>query len=61
MECKEDFNLCFNYFPNKSSFHILDHNFESIGPLFFEDTNHESAASHDIKEEAFSIYKADLI
>lgn len=61
MGCKEDFNLCFKCFPNRSSFHDPDHNFESIGPLYCEDADHESVASHATKEEALTVDEAGLM
>ncbi|KAF5709137.1 ankyrin repeat [Fusarium globosum] len=61
MGCKEDFNLCFKCFPNRSSFHDPDHNFESIGPRYCEDADHESVASHVTKEEALIVDEAGLM
>ncbi|CAG7562043.1 unnamed protein product [Fusarium equiseti] len=61
MECKETFDLCFKCFPHRSSFHNLDHNFESIGPLYYEDADHESVTSHITWTEASNVHEADLV
>ena len=61
MECKVAFDLCFKCLPHKSSIHNPDHNFESIGPLYHQDDDHESVASHDTKEEVLSAHEADAI
>jgi hypothetical protein len=61
MDCKENFDLCFKCFPNRSSFHNLDHNFESIGPLYYEEADHDSVTSHVTKEELLSNHEADLV
>ncbi|KAF9768543.1 hypothetical protein IL306_014142 [Fusarium sp. DS 682] len=51
MDCKENFSLCFKCFPNRSGFHDLEHNFEAIGPLYYEDADGGSVGSHDTNEE----------
>ncbi|KAL6918825.1 hypothetical protein FSST1_002851 [Fusarium sambucinum] len=61
MECKENFNLCFKCFPNRSGFHDLGHNFESIGPLYYEEADNDSVTTHGTNEGVLSNHELELI
>ncbi|KAF4333733.1 ankyrin repeat [Fusarium beomiforme] len=45
----------------KSGFHDLEHNFESIGPLYYEDEDGGSVGSYETKEEVTNAYETQLV
>ncbi|CEI63686.1 unnamed protein product [Fusarium venenatum] len=61
MVCEESFDVCFKCFPHRSNFHDLEHNFESIGPLYHEDANDDMVTSHDPKEGVSNVDGEGLV
>ncbi|OBS26147.1 hypothetical protein FPOA_00090 [Fusarium poae] len=59
--CKDSYDLCFKCFPNRSGLHDMEHNFESIGPLYREDVDGDSVKSHDTEDGALSVDEGGLI